>query len=86
VLLIRIGPKQREQRISPMIPYGLGDTEVGEERDALRLGEKRVKLPPIVGAKIEVPETTELYHQFRTYGTAGTVATMSDGLADPGRS
>jgi hypothetical protein len=36
-----------------MVPARLGDTQVGEEGNALRLGEKRVKLSPIACTKVQ---------------------------------
>ena len=39
-----------------MISARLGDAEVGKQGNALRLGEKRVKLSPISGAKIQRAE------------------------------
>jgi hypothetical protein len=48
VLLVGVRPEQAEQGVAPVITSGLGDAEVGEEGNALRLGEKRMKLSPIV--------------------------------------
>jgi hypothetical protein len=50
VFLIRVGPEKAEQRVAAVVTARLGDAEISEERNPLRLGEQRVQLSPVSSA------------------------------------
>jgi hypothetical protein len=45
-----------------VITARVGNAKIGEEGNSLGLGEKRVKLSPIIRTKIERSESPEFYH------------------------
>jgi hypothetical protein len=62
MLLIELGPEQRDERIAPMEPTGCGSGEIGEQRYALRLGDDRSELASISFDEAYRSQNTELDH------------------------
>jgi hypothetical protein len=63
VLLIELGPEERDDCIASLEPLPFRAREVREQREPFRLAEERAYLAPIGRAQIQRPQRPQLDHQ-----------------------
>ena len=70
MLLVQVGPKERQQRVAPVEPPRRADREVGQERQPLGLPEDGADLATVRVAEVEGAQGVEADHGRRMAGRA----------------